>query len=76
MQFIYIEVHIENCKKKKKNILHLAASSLVFASGNPGFPKIVKAIFSTNTLIFKLIYLGTYRPVILVLTLQKISLLA
>ena len=49
MQFIHIEVHIENCKKIKKNILHLAASSLVFASGNPGFSKIVNAIFSTTT---------------------------
>ena len=49
MQFIHIEVHIENCQKKK-NILHLATStsSLVFTSGNLGFPKIVKAIFSTS----------------------------
>ena len=39
MQFIHIEVHIE-IVKKKKNILHLAVSSLVFASGNPGFPKL------------------------------------
>ena len=70
MQFIYIEVHIENCKKKKRIssiLLHLA---LFLHQEIQDFQN-CQGHFFHNYKIFKLINLVTYRAIYLVLTHHK-----
>ena len=69
MQFIHIEVHIENCKKKRISsiLLHLA---LFLHQEIQDFQN-CQGHFLHNYIIFKLIYLVTYRALIFLLTHHK-----